>query len=68
MKRFLTLQNIGFFIILIGFGATIYCDIYKTGFCEEWQEAFDIMWPLGLLIWALGEMQKGKKEKTDETP
>ena len=63
MKKIFTLQNIGFILILIGFGTTIYCSIYKTGFCEEWQRIFEIMSPLGLLIWAFGEMQKGKKEK-----
>jgi len=63
MKKYNKLEIIGFVILMIGFILYIASphidikDIYGN------EKIFQIVIPIGLLIWALGHMKKEKEQK-----
>jgi len=68
MNKYITLEYLGFGIIVIGFIGSIVERLVAPDAFSFFTENKNIIWWSGLAMWALGYLyrQKQQKDKTDE--
>lgn len=65
MEKKNTLEIIGFTLIIIGALFFISKNYYVIETLSSVYESIDIILPLGLFLWAIGYMKKGKENKVE---
>ncbi|WP_282076201.1 hypothetical protein [Maribacter aquivivus] len=65
MEKKNTLEIIGFTLIIIGALFFILKKYYVIEALSSVYESIDIILPLGLFLWAIGYMKKGKENKVE---